>query len=447
MSALGGEPFDCYDHTGEVLDGRPREAPLKVAVLERFSDSSRRCQPNSVTNAGDETAIWDLTGDWNGWRKLIGNLSALLSEPLSVGDRVRLLVACLETGGAQRVALRRAAELLRSVRAGNIERIACFSTKDFALAKLLAKETGLPCHELLSQQTQYFGEFGFELLAVVPYAYWMHCQGLLKRTIGGLDTRCLYYFSQNHEERPVKRHYVPITEYPIGEAGRLYQYDLASFPKALDTRKWLPPPYREAFRDERFRWDREICILSNKVSDEEFVNEPTRPTNFIDTKLLLRLIEMLRDRYQVIYSRPRAPDIAADHQIIHELGDIEAVKCAFPDTVTIQELHTRYPKLSFNELQLRLYSSCQHFISVLGGNAFLASYFGGTNIVLARKGWEVDCGAYRRWFDRFSGARIVAVASGHELLQAVEREFLGKRSQIAPRGSLTGGLRARGCFC
>jgi hypothetical protein len=295
------------------------------------------------------------------------------------------------------------------------------------LAELLAKETGLPSRELLNRQTQYFGEFGFELLAVVPYAYWLHRQGLLERTIGGLDTRCLYYFSENHEERPVKRHPVPITEYPIGERGWLIRYDLKTFPRVLDTRKWLPPPYREAFRDERFCWDREICIVSNKISDEQFSEDSQMgpPTNFIAIELLLRLIGLLRGRYQVIYNRPRASDIATDHQTIRELGDIEAVKRAFPDTVTIQELHARYPKLSFNELQLRLYSGCQRFVSVLGGSAYLASYFGGTNIVLARRGWEVDCGAYEHWFDRFSGARVLAIASGRELLQAVEREFFG----------------------
>ena len=399
---------------------------MKVAVLERFADPSRRCDAEAMGGPEDELAVWNLTGGWNGWRGFVANLPALLAEPISVGDRIRLLIACLGTGGAQCGALTRAAELLRRVRAGHIESIACFSTKDFALAELLAKETGAPCRELLSRQTQYFGEFGFELFAVLPYAYWLHRQGRLERTIGGLDTRCLYYFSEDHEERPVERHYVPITEYPVGERGWPFQYDLATFPSVLDTRKWIPPPYREAFRDERFCWEREICILSNKISDEQFPNEPLGPpTNFIGTELLLRLIGMLRDRYQVIYNRPRASDIATDHQTIHEIGDIEAVRRAFPDTVTIQELHARYPTLTFNELQLRLYSGCRRFVSVLGGSAYLASYFGGINIVLARRGWEVDCGAYERWFDRFSGARVAAVSSDRELLQAVERDFLG----------------------
>jgi hypothetical protein len=135
------------------------------------------------------------------------------------------------------------------------------------------------------------------------------------------------------------------------------------------------------------------------------------------------MIGALRERYQVIYNRPRAQDIITDHQKIHEIGDIDAVKSTFPDTIMVQELHALYPTLTFNELQLRLYSNCQRYVSVLGGSAYLASYFGGTNVVLARRGWEVDCGAYDRWFNRFSGARVVAVSSGRELLQAVQREF------------------------
>jgi hypothetical protein len=140
---------------------------MKIAVLERFYDSSRRCDTDVIGGSEHELTLWDLAGDWRGWRGFIAN-SALLAAPLSVGDRLRLLIACLRTGGAEYGALAQAVELLRQVRAGQIESIACFSAKDFALAKLLAKETGAPCRELLSRQTKYFGEFAFELLAVVP---------------------------------------------------------------------------------------------------------------------------------------------------------------------------------------------------------------------------------------------------------------------------------------
>ena len=60
---------------------------------------------------------------------------------------------------------------------------------------------------------------------------------------------------------------------------------------------------------------------------------------------------------------------------------------------------------------------------MLGGSSYLASYFGGTNVVFARRGWEVASGAYEQWFDRFSGARVIAAGSPRELLEAAEREL------------------------
>jgi hypothetical protein len=61
---------------------------------------------------------------------------------------------------------------------------------------------------------------------------------------------------------------------------------------------------------------------------------------------------------------------------------------------------------------------------VLGGSSYLASWFGGANIVLAKRSWEVACGAYQGWFDRFSGARVLRVRSDRELLRTAERELL-----------------------
>jgi hypothetical protein len=71
---------------------------------------------------------------------------------------------------------------------------------------------------------------------------------------------------------------------------------------------------------------------------------------------------------------------------LRELDDIDAVKSAFPDVVTIQELHAAHAELTFNELQLRVFAGCGRFVSVVGGASYLASYFGGTNVVYARRG-------------------------------------------------------------
>jgi hypothetical protein len=404
-----------------------------VAALERFSDPSRRCEPRRVAAPEDRVVTWDLPDASEAplacLRGIPRALAGWLSMPLAAEDRRELLRCCLNTGGSRLGALLRAPELLARVRRGEVDAVAAFSAKDFGLATRLAREAGSSCREVLDRGTQYLGEFAFELLAVVPYAYWLHTQGRLDFTVSTADTRCLYYFSPHHEERRVPRNYVPITEYPIGVGGSL-RYDRKAFPTTLDTSRWLPPPYRSVYGDGRFRWSREPCIVCNKFSDEQYLWY-RGPANFIDTQTLLAMIGKLRTRYQVIYVRPRAADIVNDHQTIHEGGDIEAVLRAYPDVRTIQQLRAEHPDLSFNELQLRLFASCDRFVSVLGGSSYLASYFGGTNVVFARRGWEVACGAYHRWFHRFSGARVFATASPAELLRTVERELLGAADPVA----------------
>ena len=73
---------------------------------------------------------------------------------------------------------------------------------------------------------------------------------------------------------------------------------------------------------------------------------------------------------------------------------------------------------------MRLFANCERFISVLGGSSYLASHFGGTNIVYAREGWEVKCNAYANWFHLFSEARVFRAASPPQLHELVRREFV-----------------------
>lgn len=397
---------------------------MSVLAVERFADPSRRCEPARTDSEAIE--VVDLPDPRRGpartLRALPGAMRDWIGVPASMKERLGLVRAAFATGGAQAGALVGGPALLRRARAGDIEAIACFSAKDFALARFVAAAAGLPLDEELARGTRYFGEFAFELFAVIPYAYWLHRQGRLEFTVSTPDTRCLYWFSPNHVERPVARRYVPITEYPVGVRGA-WRYDVPAFPESPATDRWVPPPYREFYRDDRFRFDKPTCVVCNKSTPEQY-RWHRAPTNHLPTDALLEVIGALRSRYQVIYNRPRAADIVNDHQPVRETGDIEAVERSFPDVLTIQALKARHPGLGTNELQLRLYAGCERFVSVLGGSSYLASWFGGVNLVYARRGWEVDCSAYDRWFDRFSGARVVAFATLDALRDAVAREFL-----------------------
>ncbi len=392
---------------------------------ERVADPSRRCDPGVRARAPSGFEVVDLAGSFRRPGALLREVPAAIrdwaSVPATMRERVELASAAVRTGGARFCALLRAPSLLRRARERDVEAIACYSAKDFPLVQRVAGFAGVPLDEQLARGTQYFGEFAFELLAVVPYAYWLHREGRLALTVSTPDTRCLYYFSPRHEERRELRRYVPITEYPIGVAG-FARYDRSSFPESLATDRWAPPPYRDVYRDSRFRFDKPTCVVCNKATVESYRWHRSM-TNYLPTGALLELVAGLRSRYQVVYNRPREADIVNDHQAIRELGDIEAIERAFPDVLTIQALRERHPDLGYNELQLRLYAGCERFVSVLGGSSYLASWFGGVNIVYAKRGWEVACGAYDRWFDRFSGARVVAVSTIDELERAVAREF------------------------
>jgi hypothetical protein len=312
---------------------------------------------------------------------------------------------------------------VRRLRAGEIDEVMCFSAYEFPLVPLLASETGRPAVELIASGTKYLGEFAFEHLAVIPYAYWLHQQGRLRFTISTADTRSFYFFSPSHVEVPVKRSYVPITEYPVGERGN-ERFDQKAFPSVLDTSRWQPPPYREVYgADPRFQWPKPPVIVCNKTSSEDYLGRDGA-VNSLDIDLVLALVEKLRDRYTVIYNRPREADIVGDHDANRECGDHEALAEAFPDVITIQQLHEAHPDLSFNELQLRLFGTSERFVSVLGGSSYLASYFGGTNIVYARAGMEVDCGAFDNWYHLFSGARVIAVDTPAALLDTVQHEWI-----------------------
>jgi hypothetical protein len=392
-------------------------------VIERFSDPSRRWNLELLP-ADDDVRLWDLASLRRNVNPSFGTLlrsaATWLAPRRPLGPRYRALWTFRRRDvWPRRRTFVQVAEWLRELDRGEVDEVWCYSTRHFPLARALAAMTGQPCRELLACCTHYLGELAFELLAVVPYAYWLHRQGRLELTVSTADTRCLYYFSPRHVEQPESRRYVPITEYPVGERG-VDQFDRTAFPETLDTSMWEPPPYGDVYRDERFGFAKPLVVLCNKSSDEY----GEAPVNGLDVELVLALVGKLRTRYTVVYNRPGASDIVGDHATIRDPGDVAAVEAAYPDVLTIQQLHRRHRELTFNELQLRLFASCERFVSVLGGSSYLASWFGGTNVVYAVRGWEVECGAYGAWFERFSGARVVATATPAELVAAVEREFL-----------------------
>ena len=262
---------------------------------------------------------------------------------------------------------------------------------------------------LFSRDIQYFGEFGYELIAVVPYAYWLHKRNKLNATKSFKDTQCLYYFSENHIEMNRNRRHWLLDDFPLGNI----------HVTQLDTSQWYPPPYKRHYANERFKWEKPSCVICNKYT----IEWKGPPINFLSLETLSKLFKILKEKYKIIYNRPTSKNIVSDDQEELILRDMEFIEKEHPEIITIQDLAENNKDLSFNELQMMVYANCDRFISVQGGSSILTSYFGGKNIIFAKRGSELEHDSYK-WYAKLSGSKIYHVDDYSRLLAVVEKEFL-----------------------
>ena len=265
-------------------------------------------------------------------RALPGGVTGWLGGRIPRGERRRVLRACLATGGARLGALLRAPDLWH--RAGRRKPVGSPSSRPRTSGSPTSWQSG----SVAVRMSSWRGERSTS--ASSPSSCWRSCPtrtGCTARDGSSSRSRArtrprLYYFSPHHEERPGRRRYVPITDYPVGR-GRSLRYDTHHFPARLDTARWAPPPYKERFRSERFGFDRELCVVVNKTSSELYLRRGFA-VNSMDAELALEVVDRLRARYQVVYCRPQASDIVPDHQRIRDPGDVEGAN-QYPDVLTI----------------------------------------------------------------------------------------------------------------
>lgn len=258
------------------------------------------------------------------------------------------------------------------------------------------------------------GEFSPELKAVLPYAYWHHLNGTLARTVSSKGTRALYFFSPQHEERFDRRRWNDFRfppEIPNSQ-DHAHRYDLS---------KWAPVPYKRHFGGLRL-FDRPTVVIANRYNSEW--GGP--PVSYFSLDDLRTLFALLCPHYQVIYNRPSAERIVNDESDVLDLGDKPMIRAEFPDVLLLEDLATRpgVEATDLNHLQLLVYAGCDRFLSIHGGTATLASCFGGTNIILSRKGLEHAFGEFRTIYPKLSGARILAHREMDTFLADVRLHFV-----------------------
>lgn len=267
----------------------------------------------------------------------------------------------------------------------------------------------------------YNTEFGYELIATLPFAYYLHKKKQLVSTESAIDTRCLYYFSPKHIENNKARSW-----FNTPKAKQIPNIDIH---KPYLKEGFLPPPLKEVYKNERFKFEKELVIICNRIN----IEWSTKAINYFDLETLDSLFKLLCDKYQVIYINIEGKTKYYDNEKPVSIGDYEFIKRKYKSKViNIHDLHNENKDLTFNTLQLMLFANCSKFITLNGGHAILAAYFGGENIIMSKYGTpqakEINerVNSYYRWYKDFSGQRVVHAAKENELIDRVKSMYVRK---------------------
>lgn len=261
---------------------------------------------------------------------------------------------------------------------------------------------------------QFFGEFGYEIDGVIPHAYYLHRRGLLNctRSVAGMEP--FYYFSPCHESVPNQR------RHPSGNFARyriFYGSHQGILPHIMHS-----PPYAAVYRNSRYVWSKPTLVIHNK----DDARRRTPGEGAIALATLQRLFTILRHNHQIVYVRPRASNIVDDGLS----GDTSHSKETWiiqrdhPQVLLLQDLIAQ-SQSTYNEVLLRVHANARRFISVQGGSARLASFFGGTNLIFHHIGRMQHEGRYDSYahYHWFSNANISVAFTADELCEHATRLF------------------------
>ena len=259
----------------------------------------------------------------------------------------------------------------------------------------------------------YEQEFQQELTFVLPFAYWHFLNGTLAKTISSKYTKELYFFSEQHEERYNRRMWrIPQESFEIPN---MYHC------RGVDFDKWARVPLKEHYANNIFIYEKPLLIIANKYNNEW----GRGPVNFFGVDELDQILEKYRHTYQIVYNRPGANYIVMDNSDIYELNEADHIRKNYPDVILAEDLYLKHRDKvnNYNHFQLMLYANCERFLSVHGGTAALASYFGGKNIILSKRGHEHRYNEFQTIFPALSGTEIHHARNNVEVLGLLELHY------------------------
>jgi hypothetical protein len=248
-------------------------------------------------------------------------------------------------------------------------------------------------------QLNVINEFGNEMILYISYFHYLYLNNLL------FDNKITTYVG-------MKPYYFFLPDDQIIEKnqGRIWMHphknwlptNCSDFVFKFDKKYWNPPNYKEYYKNNYFNsYDKPLLIINNKYNVEWSI----KPFNFFSIESLDILFTKLQDKYTIIYMRPHS-DIKKDlkyswdDNTCLDYDDFKLIKEKYSDTIIFDDLFNddRFKDMSYNLLKCYVLASCDNYISVQGGGAYLISYFAKKLVIIHKRGEEICKDSYNGWF-------------------------------------------------
>lgn len=247
-------------------------------------------------------------------------------------------------------------------------------------------------------------EFASEIVLCVPYAYYLHKNDLLECVVTSKGMKPFYYFCDNVKESFTSRsldNLVALKDVPNkwihnSEAGGKRN-------GVIDYKEWIVPPYRKHYKNNLFD-DLKPYIVVNNIYNVEPGPYGYKPYRYFDIKNLYDIFVSLTEKgYNIIYKRPLNNEFVIDQseQVtlssnlkitanVENLGtitDFDLIKYFDNKVYNLNDIQKKH-NLEYNELQLKLFSEAEGFVTVNGGG-ILCAYFDKPVVKYVNKGKEL----------------------------------------------------------
>ena len=277
-------------------------------------------------------------------------------------------------------------------------------------------------------------EFGYELACSMPYAYWLHQQGKLKKIVTCQGMKPFYYFCDNVEEKYNARsidnsnngvqnlpntwvHHNALAVFGKGY-GELTEEERFEANGTLDYAQWTPPPLHDFYYDDTLDLPENFILVSNSYNLEHALP----PFQYFDIESLCKIFDMLTSKgYNVIYKRPKNTEFAIDANEwlgMNIKGHMEGV-----GEITDFQLIDHYENVfllddimgntggTYNEAQLKIFARAEGFVARGGGSSILCSYFQKPVIIYVCTSGDIRPGYFEKntYFQKLSNNNVHAV--------------------------------------